>query len=119
MTRRGPAGAPPDREPLEFVRNGTTGTVHVVASETDHVEHYQRAIDRDLLPEEPMLHLALGPVLTLCGWLARTSPAFNDHRTDCFNDDDLCRACHRALGDRAAEAFEHDTPPPSTDAHRR
>jgi hypothetical protein len=98
----------PDEEP-EFVRNGRTGMVHIVASDPGMRE---RAWTRflapyGLKPPQPMMALMHGPVVSLCGWVGSTSPAFEDRYIDVFCDYEICVKCVRIMGEDAHLAFEH------------
>lgn len=90
---------------LSFVRNGRSSTVHVVAPPDTP---WPSAVGTEYATMGPAWALVTIPVLTLCGWIARTSPAFDDHYVEAFPDDSLCHACHKALGDQAHLAFEHE-----------
>lgn len=114
---------------LDFVRRGDTGAVHVIVQEgsssepnPEFAERWERATRRRTEAlGHPMLAaevLAFSPVLTLCGQVIYTGPVHDGQITDCFDDNDLCRSCHRALGDQADSAFEHRQPGRSGGARR-
>lgn len=99
----------PELAELSFVRAVASGTVHIVVSVPTWAE-----------PEEPpamsmaegLAKLAAGELATtvLCGRQAELAGTRYEP-VGRFADEDLCRACHRALP--AAEqwrAFQHDTP---------
>lgn len=101
-------------DPLDFVRNGLTGTVHVVASSSGGGCDPDRAWPSGATSEYeelgPAWLLATCPALALCGWIGKTAHGFDDEYTDCFRDEDLCRKCCAALGDHSHLAFEHEQP---------
>lgn len=94
--------APPD-EDLDFVRHERSGRVHVIAWEPEDA------------PEVPGTGIRVWEFLvpirtTLCGarvFLADGGPGEKWARVSAFDDDALCRGCHRALGEQAWRAFEH------------
>lgn len=97
-------------EPLEFVRNGKSGIVHVVA---EPGTPFPPSLAAEFASMGPAWALAVMPSLARCGWVGRTAPGFDDHYVANFADDDLCQSCYRSLGDQASLAFEHQRPMPS------
>lgn len=98
------------RRPLEFVRNGKTDIVHVVAEpETP----FPTSLVTEFASMGPAWEMAVMPSLARCGWVGRTAPGFDAYYVASFADDDLCRSCHRSLGDQSSSAFEHQQPEPS------
>jgi hypothetical protein len=90
---------------LEFVRNNRSGAVHVMVFHDPEAAH---ASDGHTLVARLLLH----EVQMLCGvrlavFNAIEGPA---NFVSVFSDDELCQGCHRALGDEADRAFEHETP---------
>lgn len=90
---------------LRFLNHVDSGTVHVI-----------RPVDPDdegqpVSWAEGLTALALDPIPTLCGYQgrpgARGGASRIDEFIDRFNDDRLCRSCHRALRLLAPRAFEH------------
>lgn len=99
----------PELAELSFVRTVATGTVHIVISVPTWAE----------AEEPPSLSIAEGLAKLAGGELATTvlcgrEAVFGGTRHEPvgrFADEDLCRACHRALpADEQWRAFEHDTP---------
>ncbi len=106
---------------LEFVRHRSSGRVHVATPADPDAEPECRAWE-DLSEEEKFqaaMALARRVVPTLCGFTARV---YLDGRGDdeivrTFADEDLCWACHRALGpEHEVRAFEHPQPGVDPDA---
>jgi hypothetical protein len=100
---------PPLSERLEFARNTETRRVHVLCSEPA----------RYWLPvtwEDPKVAMILGLLSTPCRMLcgAKLLVGVDDRQRavweagDDFDDDDLCIACVRALGDQQWRAFHAD-----------
>jgi hypothetical protein len=97
----------PARAELTFVRTVASDTVHIVLSVP--------ASATDEEPEamslgEGLAALAAGqmPTTVLCGRQTHPAPSGRHEHTGRFADDDLCRACYRALpADDQWRAFEH------------
>jgi hypothetical protein len=100
---------------LEFIANGRTGTVHILAARGGRGyrpdQPWPASLTREHADTGVIWTLATQPALALCGWVAYTSSAFDDYFTDCFTDDRLCRGCYRRLDPEDVQyAFEHDQP---------
>ena len=100
-----------DWDELRFVRNGRTGTVHVVVPATRG--HVERSVTLGESSGGALAELmgSLGQLPALCGFTANitTNLPDGDEPISIFDDEDLCGACHRALGPLAHRAFEHST----------
>lgn len=96
-------------DPLEFIRNGRTGLVHVAAQDEGmRARAWERFLALyGLKPPQPVMALVHGPAVSLCGWVGQTSPAFDDEYTSVFPDEYLCGKCFKLLGDQSHLAFEH------------
>lgn len=90
---------------LCFLRHLESGRVHVVAPSDPDEEGVEVSF------AEGLAALAVEPIRTLCGYqgrpAARGGASEIDEFVDCFDDERLCRRCHRALGMFAPRAFEH------------
>jgi hypothetical protein len=99
---------PPEGEPLQFVRNVESGTVHILPVGSDGIE---RALpDAEVTAAEVLYCVGRRPML--CGTMLITG--FDERFPACyttgyaFTDDQLCVRCVRALGDQSWRAFHAD-----------
>lgn len=98
---------PPESEELEFIENTRTGTVHILPWDDRPPEKIPEGTLGDVA-----FVLLTGPApLMLCGTrLRHTWPGAPGQPVSEFPDENLCRACVRALGDQSVRAFGHPQP---------
>ncbi|MFG7942916.1 hypothetical protein [Streptomyces cacaoi] len=98
----------PSDADLLFVETVSTGTVHIAVQ---YRPWHLTPVIQTVEGGGALVALAVSPTVTRCG--KRTFPQFErDHvKTNCFRDEQLCRACYRTLAPADQErAFEHETP---------
>jgi hypothetical protein len=105
-----PVKAPriPDSAEIRFVVYTPTGTVHI----HEHCPApYVRAPVSEMSFAEGLMAMWTTHQRMLCGehFLVGFPGARGDWE-DCFEDDDFCARCIRALGDQSPRAFEHRRP---------
>jgi hypothetical protein len=104
----------PDHVEIEFACNNRTRRVHVLPYVPSEDEGGPKSVTMSF--GEGLAAMAATPIRTLCGQKLRIGMAGSGTMaspgdfTDIFEDDDLCIACVRMLGDQSWRAFEHTRP---------